>query len=112
MILENIFNELKSALTISDTDGKILYMNNKAQETFQKHGGKKLIGKSLYDCHKDSSNKKMQEMLATGEGNIYTIEKDGLKKLIYQMPWKKDGVVMGLIEFSIVLPDNMPHFLR
>jgi len=112
MALENYFNELPSALTLSDTNGKILYMNKKAAETFQKYGGKELIGKSLYDCHKKSSNQKMHEMLATGEGNIYTIEKDGVKKLIYQMPWKKDGVTLGLMEFSIVLPDNMPHFVR
>jgi len=112
MTLENYFNELQSALTISDKNGKILYMNNKAIETFQKYGGKDLIGKSLYNCHQDSSNQIMQEMLTTGKDNVYTIEKDGVKKLIYQMPWKQEGVTLGLMELSIVLPSNMSHFVR
>ncbi|OFZ45925.1 MAG: PAS sensor protein [Bdellovibrionales bacterium RIFOXYB1_FULL_37_110] len=112
MVLENYFDELQSALTVMDTDGKILYLNEKAIITFQKYGGKSLIGKNIYDCHQETSNQKIHEMLATGGENVYTIEKDGVKKLIYQTPWKKDGVVMGLMEFSIVLPEKMPHFIR
>ena len=45
--------------------------------------------------------------------NAYTIEKAGVKKLIYQAPWFHDGGVFGgLVELSMVIPMEMPHFIR
>jgi hypothetical protein len=51
-------------------------------------------------------------MLSQGETNAYTIEKRGVRKLIYQTPWYENGEVAGLVEYSIVLPENMPHKVR
>ena len=42
-------NEMNCAVTVCDTEGVILYMNEKACRTFAKHGN--LIGKNLFDCH-------------------------------------------------------------
>jgi len=44
--------------------------------------------------------------------NAYTIEKRGVRKLIYQAPWFRDGIVQGLVELSLEIPDAMPHFIR
>ena len=44
--------------------------------------------------------------------NAYTIEKGGVKKLIYQAPWFEDGEYRGLVEVTLVLPDVLPHFVR
>ncbi|MBR5611017.1 MAG: hypothetical protein IKW65_05805 [Bacteroidales bacterium] len=41
-----------------------------------------------------------------------TISKKGLRKMIYQTVWRQDGKVAGLVEFSIVLPEEMPHYDR
>ena len=41
-----------------------------------------------------------------------TIEKDGVKKLVYQAPWYEDGEYRGLVEVTLVLPDALPHFVR
>ena len=38
--------------------------------------------------------------------------KHGQRKLIYQTPWRENGEVRGLVEISIVLPDEMPHYDR
>jgi transcriptional regulator with PAS, ATPase and Fis domain len=102
--------ELNCAITVCDTEGTILYMNDKSKATFASHGD--LIGKNLVDCHKASSWDKIQHLLATGESNSYTISKNGMKKIIYQTPWRKEGVICGLVEFSIVIPDEMPHYIR
>ena len=51
-------------------------------------------------------------LLQTGGSNAYTIEKNGLKKMIYQTAWKQDGVVAGLVEISMVIPFEMPHYIR
>ena len=65
--------EMNCAVTVCDTKGVILFMNDKACKTFAKHGG--LIGKNLFDCHNLQSQEKIREMLATGGSNAYTIER-------------------------------------
>ena len=35
-----------------------------------------------------------------------------VRKLIYQAPWYRDGVHAGLVELSLELPADMPHFVR
>ena len=51
-------------------------------------------------------------LLASQQPNAYTIEKSGVKKLIYQAPWFKGGEFQGLVELSLPIPFDMPHFVR
>jgi len=104
--------ELKAAVTVIDKDGKILEMNDKSREVFQKYGGGELIGRSVYDCHTPASRQKMEDLIATEGTNCYTIDKNGVKKLIYQTPWYQDGQLCGLVELSLEIPFEMPHFVR
>ena len=104
--------KLDGAVIVSDAEGTIIYLNEKAANTFQKDGGRALIGKNLKDCHLDYSNEKIREMMETHEKNVYTIEKKGKKKLIYQAPWFLDGTFGGLVELSLEIPFEMPHFIR
>ncbi len=103
--------ELNHVVTVCDTDGNILYMNDKSKEIFAQ-GSDKLIGQNLKDCHKPASWEHIQEMIKTGGSNTYTISKNGKKKIVYQTVWRKDGVVAGMIEYSIEIPEDMPHFIR
>ena len=102
--------EADCAVTVCDTEGVILYMNEKARATFAQHGD--LIGRNLFDCHNERSRETIRRMLASGGTNAYTIEKGDVKKIIYQTPWYKDGEVAGLVEFSFVIPFEMPHYVR
>jgi transcriptional regulator with PAS, ATPase and Fis domain len=104
--------EVDVALTVCDKNAVIIDMNDKACKTFEKYGGKMLIGKSLFDCHSASSVEKIKNLLNSGTTNTYTIEKNGVKKMIHQMPWYENGLIMGLVEMSIVIPFEMPHFVR
>ena len=54
----------------------------------------------------------IRDLLRTGGQNVYTIEKEGVRKMIYQSAWKEEGKVMGLREISIVLPEEIPHHVR
>lgn len=103
-------DEMNCAVTVCDTEGIILYMNEKARQTFARHGD--LIGKNMFDCHNPASQAKIRELLATGGTNAYTIEKEGLHKVIYQTAWRENGVVRGLVELSMVVPAEMPHYVR
>ena len=108
----NWADELGVAITVSDNSGKILYMNGKSASTFAKQGGKSLEGTNLSNCHKPESWMKILEILETGKANCYTIEKNGVKKMIYQAPWFKDGTTAGLVELSMEIPFTMSHFVR
>ena len=81
--------EFPGAVTVSDTAGRIIEMNDRSIEAFSADGGASLIG-----------------------ANVYTIQKNGKKKLIYQTPWYKDGVYSGFIELSLEIPWDMAHFNR
>jgi transcriptional regulator with PAS, ATPase and Fis domain len=106
------FDEIPAAVTICDKDGMILYMNERSAATFAKDGGKALIGKNLYECHPGTSKEKLRVLMESHQTNSYTIEKNGVKKMIYQTPWFEGGEFRGLIEFSFVIPVDMPHFVR
>ena len=100
------------AVTVCDRDGLVLYMNRRACESFAADGGEKLVGSNLLDCHPEPARSKLRRMLEEGTANIYTIEKDGVRKLIYQVPWHDDGVYGGFIELSLEIPWEMSHLVR
>jgi transcriptional regulator with PAS, ATPase and Fis domain len=108
----NWAGELCVAITVSDTSGKILYMNDKSAVTFDKNGGKELIGKNLRDCHLPESWEKILAIMNSQKVNCYTIEKKGIRKLIYQAPWYENGRLSGMVELSMVIPSKMDHFVR
>ncbi|MDA8131553.1 MAG: PAS domain-containing protein [Elusimicrobia bacterium] len=100
------------AMTVCDAEGKITLMNAKAAATFAKSGGAELVGKSLLDCHPEPSKTKLKDLLSSPRLNAYTIEKNGVKKLIYQAPVMEGGKLAGIVELSLPLPAEMPHFVR
>ena len=104
--------EFPGSITVCDRAGIILEMNDRAAQTFQGDGGKDLIGKNLMECHPEPSRSKLQGLMETGETNVYTIEKNGVRKMIYQAPWYRDGIRMGIVELSLEIPLALPHFLR
>lgn len=117
--IEQIFDWAKNvsfAVTVCDSEGYIVYMNELSKKTFVK--AESLIGKNLKDCHPAKAWEKIEHLLSSGESNTYTIEKNGVKKIIHQSPWYDCGKEVvdrkpsGLVEISIVLPDDVPHFIR
>jgi hypothetical protein len=111
-IIPHWSKELQVSITVTDKLANIIYMNDKALATFAKYGGSNILGQSLYDCHNPDSSAIIRDLLATGGTNIYTIEKQGVKKFIYQSAWFTGTVISGLVEISIVLPNDMPHHIR
>jgi transcriptional regulator with PAS, ATPase and Fis domain len=105
-------DETRFALTVCDEHGVIVYMNQKSRMTFSSNEEESLIGKSLLDCHPEPARSKLIDMMMTHESNSYTIEKNGIKKLIHQTPWFEDGEFKGYVELSIEVPFEMPHFVR
>jgi PAS domain-containing protein len=105
-------NEVPVAITVCDANGIIVDMNERAAETFQSEGGRALIGTDVLACHPEPARTKLGRLLASKQRNVYTIEKRGVKKLIYQSPWFEESQYAGFVEFSFELPGDIPHFVR
>jgi transcriptional regulator with PAS, ATPase and Fis domain len=102
-----------AAITVCDHSGIILAMNECSVETFKEDGGEKLIGTNLLACHPEPARSKVKEMLVAGKENVYSIEKNGRKKFIYQSPWYDEaGAYAGFVEIVMVVPFEIPHFIR
>lgn len=104
--------EFPAAVTVCDEHGIILDLNDKAAMTFEKDGGRNLIGSNMHDCHPAHARLKTEALLASREKNVYTIEKDGIRKLIYTaldhpaavaLPQGK-RVTVGIILIPLVSP--------
>jgi len=105
------YEDMNCAVTVCDTEGVIIYQNKAARELYIERGN--LIGRNLFDCHNEHSQSIIRRLLAEGSTNAYTIEKRGVKKVIYQTAWRReDGTVGGLVEISMIVPHEMPHFVR
>jgi hypothetical protein len=105
--------EFPGAVTISGLDGTILYLNDRASAVFAKQGGREaLLGSDLMACHTESSRAIIRSLLEGKKTNAYTIAKGDVQKFIYQAPWYKDGEVAGLVELSMEIQSELPHFER
>lgn len=102
-------DEFPGTIEVCDAQGILLEMNDRAAA---QEGGRSLIGSNILDCHPEPVRSKLKEMLESGRPNIYTIEKRGQKKLIYQAPWHSGGRYAGFVELSLDIPETMPHFIR
>ncbi|MCX6287943.1 MAG: PAS domain-containing protein [Bacteroidetes bacterium] len=104
--------KLDGSVIVSDLSGKVIYANDTAVRTFVKPGEQPLPGRDLMECHNDHSQKIISTIMEQKVKNVYTIEKKGKKKLIYQTPWVVEGELKGLVELSLEIPFDMPHFVR
>lgn len=100
-------DELDCAVTVADREGVILYQNNRSVEV---NGD--VRGRSMIPCHNERSQAIIRRLIDEGGKNVYTISKKGTKKIIYQTVWRKEGIVGGLVEFSMEIPEQMPHYIR
>ena len=111
--MESWLDQDDAAITICDLNGIIIYMNERSQRSFTKYEVAGVtIGSSLVECHPEPSRTKLLSMLKEPQTNVYTIEKRGIKKLIRQSPWYRDGIFSGVVEISFEIPFEMAHHVR
>ena len=104
--------EFPGAIIVSDQEGIILEMNDAAVKMYQKEGGRDLVGTNVLECHPEPAREKLKGLMARQEANVYTIEKKRRHRLIYQTPWYQNGEYAGFIEMALIIPAQMPHFIR
>ena len=95
------------AITVADLEGIVIYQNERSVVV---NGD--VRGRSMIPCHSERSRQIIARLIEQKENNVYTIQKGALRKMIYQTPWYKEGEVAGLVEFSLEIPETMPHYVR
>jgi transcriptional regulator with PAS, ATPase and Fis domain len=105
-------NGFLGAITVCDREGIVVYMNERSKEQFAKNDGGNLLGKSLIECHPEPARTFLRKMLAEPFSNSYTIEKNGIRKMIHQTPWMENGEFKGVVEISFEVPMDLPHHVR
>ena len=69
----NLLDSFKAPVLVADTEHVIRYLNRAAKQTFD--DGDKLIGRSLFDCHKGQSVIRIKEI-------VQRMKSEGLQELL------------------------------
>ncbi|HJA99379.1 MAG TPA: PAS sensor protein [Candidatus Alistipes avicola] len=104
----NWAEDTNCAITACDTEGVVIFMN---KQSILVNGD--MRGKNMLPCHNERSRGIIDRLIKEGGTNAYTIDKKGVRKMIYQTAWRhEDGTVGGLLEISMPIPAEMPHYIR
>lgn len=104
--------EFPGAVTVCDTAGTIIYMNDCAVKLFRQDGRDHLIGSNVLNCHPGRARAAVESLLRTGGTAVFTVEKNDATRVVYDAPWYVDGVYSGLVEISFYLTRRMKNFVR
>lgn len=104
------FDGSKVDVTVCDRNGIVVYNNDPAN--LGPDGKNTLVGKNLSECHPEQALARLKGLMERQETNVYTIDKAGVKKIIYQAPWYENGEYAGFMELIAAIPFEMPHFHR
>lgn len=100
---KSIIDQDRASVVICNLKHEIIYMNPTAVKSYAKHGGDKLIGQSLLNCHNAESREKIQKVIdwfAEDESHniIYTYHNDKQNKDVYMVALRDDGRLIGYYE--------------
>jgi len=104
--------EFPGTVTVCDQNGVIIGLNDAAARSFAGQGGTELIGSCLFDCHPEPARSKFINLMKSRRQNIYTIQKDGRRKLVFQTPWYLEDEYAGYLDLAVEIPWDLPHFNR
>ena len=99
-------------ITVCNSRGIILEMNEKAIESFRAEGGKKLIGSNLMDCHPEPALSKLKRMMRKRQSNVYTVTKGRTRKIVLETPWYEKNEYRGFVEIELPLTSRIHNLIR
>lgn len=87
---KSIIDQDRAPIVICNLNHEILYMNPAAISSYEKRGGRALIGQSLLNCHNADSNEKIKQVIAwfakSKENNlVYTAYNEKQNKDVYMV---------------------------
>ena len=101
---KSIIDSDSQAVVICNLNHIIIYMNPAAAKIYAKHGGEKLVGKSLLDCHQKPSGEIIKDVAAwfaksINNNYIYTYHNDKDNRDVYMIALRdENGNLIGYYE--------------
>jgi len=105
-LLKAVVDADDAPIVICDTEHRIVYMNPTAIKRYEKRGGEKLIGQSIFDCHNAHSREVILSVVDKMKANpdlnkIYTYTKNwgGEDSDVYMVALRNgNGAFIGYYE--------------
>ena len=103
-LFKSIIDQDTSPVVICDTEHKIVYMNPVACKRYDSFGGRKLLGKSLLECHGAKSNELIVKVVqwfkeSKDNNRIHTFYSDKENKDVYMIALRdKEKKLIGYYE--------------
>ena len=114
---KSLIDQDANPIVLCDVRHEIRYMNPAAITAYASYGGAALLGKSVMDCHKPTSRKAIETVMAwfmadKANNRIHTmfLEKDNLD--VYMIALRDEaGELIGYYEQQILrTPDETPLY--
>lgn len=100
---KSILEQERASVVICNLEHEIIYMNPAAMKNYADHGGEKLLGSSILDCHNQKSREKIRQVvdwfMANKSHNIvYTFYNEKQNKDVYMVALRDEGKLIGYYE--------------
>lgn len=101
---KSVLEQDTAAVVLCNLEHEIIYMNPAAADRYAKHGGSRLVGESLLNCHNPKSNEMIEKVVKWfGESKdnniIYTSFNPKENKDVYMVALRDgDGNLIGYYE--------------
>ena len=100
---KSVLEQDRAAVVLCDLERTIIYMNPAAIQNYAKHGGEKLIGRSLLNCHNAESGKRIQQVIDwfaadVSHNLVYTFHNEKQNKDVYMVALREEGKLIGYYE--------------
>ncbi len=100
----SIIEQDRCAVVICNLQHEIIYMNPAAISKYARRGGRKLVGKSLLDCHNAASGEQIKKVVSwfgesAGNNIIYISHNKRENKDVYMVALRDEsGALIGYYE--------------
>ena len=99
----SVLEQDRAAVVLCDLEHTIIYMNPAAIQNYAKHGGEKLTGRSLLDCHNAESGKRIQQVIDwfaadVSHNLVYTFHNEKQNKDVYMVALRDGDKLIGYYE--------------
>lgn len=96
-----ILNSIIEPIVFIDTNHVISFMNSAGIKKYKNRGGKDLLGKSIFDCHNENSNKIIKEvfeLLKNGLNEKFISTNERNEKHFIRAVKNDSGLLLGYFE--------------
>lgn len=104
LLFKSVLEQDRAPIVICDLSHTIVYMNPAAAKNYEKFGGERILGQSIFDCHNEKSCEmisKVVEWFKKDKNNniVYTFKNVKLNKDVYMVALRdEDENLIGYYE--------------